>query len=40
MQALEIKEDVYRMGVQDPDLKVFGIFMTTELGIRESRGLS
>lgn len=32
MQAVLIKPDVYLVGVQDPDLKVFDIIMTTEQG--------
>ncbi len=32
MQSVEIKSDVYWVGVQDPDLKVFDIIMTTEYG--------
>ncbi|MDD2620852.1 MAG: FAD-dependent oxidoreductase, partial [Syntrophomonadaceae bacterium] len=32
MQALEIKENVYWVGVQDPNLRVFDIVMTTEYG--------
>ncbi|PKM75991.1 MAG: MBL fold metallo-hydrolase [Firmicutes bacterium HGW-Firmicutes-15] len=32
MQALKIRNDVHWVGVQDPDLKVFDIVMTTELG--------
>jgi len=32
MQAVQIKPDVYLVGVQDPDLKVFDIIMTTEQG--------
>ncbi|NMC28012.1 MAG: FprA family A-type flavoprotein, partial [Syntrophomonadaceae bacterium] len=32
MQAVQIKPDVLLVGVQDPDLKVFDIIMTTEQG--------
>ena len=32
MQALKIRDDVYWVGVQDSDLKIFDIVMTTELG--------
>ncbi|MFZ3131171.1 MAG: MBL fold metallo-hydrolase, partial [Desulfosporosinus sp.] len=32
MEAVKIKEDVYLVGVQDPDLKIFDIVMTTEFG--------
>ncbi|HNX92444.1 MAG TPA: FAD-dependent oxidoreductase [Syntrophomonas sp.] len=32
MSALEIKENIYSVGVQNPDLRVFDIVMTTEYG--------
>jgi flavorubredoxin/NADPH-dependent 2,4-dienoyl-CoA reductase/sulfur reductase-like enzyme/rubredoxin len=32
MEALKIRDDVFWVGVQDPDLKIFDIVMTTELG--------
>ena len=32
MQAVKIKDNVYWVGVQDPDLEVFDIIMTTEYG--------
>lgn len=32
MKTLELKENFYWLGVQDPDLKVFDIIMTTEFG--------
>ena len=32
MQALKVRDDVYLVGVQDPDLKIFDIVMTTVQG--------
>ncbi len=32
MQSVKIRDDIYWVGVQDPDLKVFDIIMTTDYG--------
>lgn len=32
MQSVKIKDGVYSVGVQDPDLEIFDIVMRTEYG--------